>query len=287
MAQNVFHISVEYPFSLKLTALSHGWVNLPPYKWDSESEVLSRCDKTGQTLVAWSVRQVAPEALAITTNTKLDDDMQSSLKTLVSYCLMLDWSPEDAMTVAKGLNPQAAEFMERGGGRFLRGASFYEDFYKTLCTINTSWTNTIQMITALHDHFGKGASLSPGMVCRSEPKKLQKLGRLGYRAQILYDSTNLLVSNHVISPEKGDLTVPLEKADLLSIHGIGHYAANHLRILQCDYSHIPVDSEVRAYCLAKHNLTGDINDYYSSWGDFRFLGYKLERILEKQNWIGG
>ena len=47
--------------------------------------------------------------------------------------------------------------IERGGGRMLRCSTFYEDFVKTVLTVNTSWSGTCRMIAALVAEPGGGA----------------------------------------------------------------------------------------------------------------------------------
>ena len=54
-----------------------------------------------------------------------------------------------------------AELIERGGGRMLRGSSFYEDFVKTVLTINTSWSATCRMVAALVAEPGGGSFPGP------------------------------------------------------------------------------------------------------------------------------
>jgi hypothetical protein len=59
-------------------------------------------------------------------------------------------------------------------------------------------------------------------------------------------------------------------------------------MLEHDFSHIPVDSEVSKYCEEKYLLKPDqVAGFFESWGDYRFLGYKLSRIVDQRNWIGG
>jgi len=52
--------------------------------------------------------------------------------------LSADWEPAAAIAAL----PDVAQLIELGGGRMLRGSFFYEDFAKTVLTINTSWSAT-------------------------------------------------------------------------------------------------------------------------------------------------
>jgi hypothetical protein len=59
-------------------------------------------------------------------------------------------------------------------------------------------------------------------------------------------------------------------------------------MLEHDFSHIPVDSEVSKYFEEKDLLKPDqVAGFFESWGDYRFFGYKSSRILDQRNWISG
>jgi N-glycosylase/DNA lyase len=73
---------------------------------------------------------------------------------------------------------------------------------------------------------------------------------------------------------------------LISLKGIGPYSAAHVMMLLRDFSILPIDSEVSAY-LRKLGLDPkDAQDVFKHWHQYRFLGYKLKRTVDKNNWIG-
>ena len=73
---------------------------------------------------------------------------------------------------------------------------------------------------------------------------------------------------------------------LVGLKGIGPYAAAHCRILLGDYSRLAIDSEVAEFAVKILGLPVDkISSHYDSWGKYRFLGYKLNRIIDRNNWI--
>jgi hypothetical protein len=54
------------------------------------------------------------------------------------------------------------------------------------------------------------------------------------------------------------------------------------------FDEIPIDSEVIKYAKLKgigHN-ENEINEYYREYEQYAFLAYKIERIVNKINWIG-
>ena len=283
-------ISVTAPFCLRKTVLSHGWVGLAPYGWQADTETLSRSDRIGNAFVHWSVQQVDETVLRLDfeTHTRFYD--LERLEHLVRRCLMLDWDASAPVELADRLDPAVAKFLRSGGGRFLRGATFFEDFVKTVCTINTSWRNTISMVTGLVRHFGDGGFPDAYRLATTTERELSEAARVGYRARIIREGADKLCQ---FAAPCGDSRAEHEfsRSWLLSLFGVGPYAADHLRILQCDFSRIPVDSEVDSYCRDVLGIDGQrgtdsINEYFSNWAEYRFLGYKLGRIVQKSNWIG-
>ena len=56
----------------------------------------------------------------------------------------------------------------------LRGSSFYEDFVKTVLTINTSWSSTCRMVSALVAEPGDGAFPDPASVLDYGEERLRQ-----------------------------------------------------------------------------------------------------------------
>jgi N-glycosylase/DNA lyase len=53
-----------------------------------------------------------------------------------------------------------------------------------------------------------------------------------------------------------------------------------------DFSIVPVDSEVSASLRSQGIDPKHVHEAFSKWGDYRFLAYKLGRIVNKKNWLG-
>jgi N-glycosylase/DNA lyase len=69
---------------------------------------------------------------------------------------------------------------------------------------------------------------------------------------------------------------------LISLKGIGPYAAAHCRVLLHDFSRIPVDSSVIAYLRERHACDpAAFAESRLSWGPYLALGYRLTRLREK------
>jgi 3-methyladenine DNA glycosylase/8-oxoguanine DNA glycosylase len=263
-------------------------VNLAPFCFDERRNCLRRKERIGQSIVTVEVRERKQGGFVMTVpNAEFSRAEVERLSQSVIRWLGLDWDPTFALEVAGRLSGPVRDLILEGGGRFLRGSTFYEDFVKTLATVNASWSFTEKMVAALVNGLGKGAFPLPGQIIKAKVSYLEKKVKMGYRAEVLFDATKLLLKNHIIDEEgrADDASVTFE--DLIAIKGIGNYAATHLRVLLHDFSRIPIDSEVRPYCESRWGLNEkEIPAFFSPWGDFAFLGYKLTRIVDEENWIG-
>ena len=284
-----FLIECPYLLSLRRTALSHGWVNLAPWSWKDQEGLLSRSDSLASGGVACI--QVSQESLrsirvAVEAQGAKAVDLDA-VRALVSRWLSLAWDPGPAIGVADQLNPRIAEFIREGGGRFLKCSTFFEDFAKTICTIHAAWSGTQRMVTALIDQIGEGLFPTPSQVLDAGETALQRMARLGFRARVLFEVTQEMLSRGLIDESGQGDEERITYEEMLRLRGIGPYAASHLAMLLQDYSRIPVDSEVRRFCNRGHGLAPDeIESFFEEWGAYRFLGYKIGRMLVSSNWIG-
>ena len=192
--------------------------------------------------------------------------------------LSADWEPAPAIAAL----PDVAELIERGGGRMLRGSFFYEDFVKTVLTINTSWSATCRMVAALVAEPGGGSFPGPEAVLDYGEERLRVRGKLGFRARTLTMATRQMIDDGAVTPSGEGSPERLDHDYLLGLYGIGPYAAAHCRVLLHDFSRIPVDTSVVAYLRERYDCDpADFAAERSSWGAYLALGYRLIRLREK------
>ena len=278
------------PISLVETLKSHGWVRLAPWIWDEDTSKLSRPERIEpHGLFVIAVTQSNPTELLVEVAGNLPSSgVTERFIEMVKRWVSFAWNPAPAIEVAETIDTRISDLIMNGGGRFLRSSTFYEDFVKTNCTVNTNWSSTRRMVTLLVEEIGNGAFPTPLMIADCGEAALRQRCKLGFRSPVLMNATTELLSEHVIS-DSGDLRPGgISYQELLSIRGVGPYSASHVAMLEHDFSHIPVDSEVSKYCEEKYLLKPDqVAGFFESWGEYRFLGYKLSRILDQRNWIGG
>ena len=194
-----------------------------------------------------------------------------------------DWEPSAALAALA----DTAELIEGGGGRMLRGSSFYEDFVKTVLTINTSWPSTCRMVTALVAEPGGGAFPDPQSVLDYGEQQLRERAKLGFRAPTLIAATRRMLDDQAIGASGEGSPEQLAHDYLIGLKGIGPYAAAHCRVLLHDFSRIPVDSSVIAYLRDRHGCDpAAFAADRSCWGPYLALGYRLMRLREKLQLVG-
>lgn len=278
----VLALETPWNLSLELTVNSHGWVNLPPWSWNASTGTLSRPERIDGSLGLLSVRQETDKRILVEWTGERWED--AHLRSIASRWLMADWDPDPFLESEEARGSSVASLVSNGGGRFLRGTTFFEDFVKTVCTINTTWNCTKRMVGNLVDRVGLGLFPAPFQLLECGATLLKNDCSLGYRAERLVECTRRLLDEALID-EVGRCEVSPSRDDLLALPGIGPYAANHCRVLLEDYSRVPIDSEVTAYL---DRLTGQKPQWttQSPSGPWSYLLYKGQRILDKSNWLG-
>ncbi len=272
---SVGEILLTLPFSidLALTVASHGWANLVPWTWDPETGVLARIERIDRDLGMVAAAQHDHATILI----HYDGFPVSAKPEIISRVrrwLSADWNPTEAIAV---LGEDGA--LIRSGGRILRCSSFYEDFVKTVLTINTAWSSTRRMAAALVNEPGMGAFPLPDAILDYGEAQLREHAKLGFRAPTLVAATGQMLEDAIID-RNGD-GCP-EYNYLINLKGIGPYAAAHCRLLLHDFSRIPVNSVVTAYLLERHaSDPAAFAVSRAAWGNYLALGYRLARLREK------
>jgi 3-methyladenine DNA glycosylase/8-oxoguanine DNA glycosylase len=267
-------LPLAFPIDLALTVASHGWAYLAPWHWDLEAGILSRRQRIAGRLGTIAVVQHDPAALVIRCD-GLDADAEPEVVRYVRRWLSAEWDPVEAVAA---LGEDGA-LIGRGGGRMLCCSSFYEDFVKTVLTINTAWSSTCRMAAALVAEPGGGVFPGPEAVLDYGETRLRERAKLGFRAATVISATRRMLEDGAIDIA-GEGRPEYEY--LIALKGIGPYAAAHCRLLLQDFSRIPVDSLVTAYVRERH--ASDPATFVASraaWGDYLALGYRLARLREK------
>ena len=280
-------LNLRFNVSLRQTVYSHGWVQLAPWEWNPDQNCISRKESLdGNNIVFLCLLQVTPKSFVIKSDTcDLNQNQVNILKRRASRWISGEWNPEGAMQTARRLNSHIALYLKQGGGRFLRSSTFYEDLIKTICTINTNWASTVHMIKALVSQSEGECFPNPTQVSNLGSEFLKKNTRMGFRSDVVYRVSRFFAELNVGTGLEDDVRVNLTKEGLLNFKGLGPYSANHMMMLSLDFSSIPIDSEVSSYCKEWYGLgPHEIEAFFDPWGEYKVLGYKLDRTLRSQKW---
>jgi 3-methyladenine DNA glycosylase/8-oxoguanine DNA glycosylase len=265
------------PNDLALTVASHGWAHLAPWHWDLAAGRLGRRERIEGRLGVIQITQPDLGSVVLCWDGFCASN-EPQIRVRVRRWLSDDWQPSPAIAA---LGDDAA-LIRRGGGRLLRGSCFYEDFVKTVLTINTSWSATCRMAAALVDEPGGGSFPGPAEMLDYGEERLRERARLGFRAATVVSATRRLIEDGAIDASGEGRPERLTHDYLISLKGIGPYAAAHCRLLLHDFSRIPVDSGVIAYLRQQHDCDPTaFAASRSAWGPYLALGYKLARLREK------
>ena len=280
-------IRPAWPIDLALSVASHGWAELAPWRWDAQRARLARTERVGGAIGVLSLTQLGPRALAVAWSGAAHGGRAAEFHRRAERWVSAAWDPMPAILALRPALPAEAALVERGG-RILRCSSFYEDFVKTVLTINTSWAATRRMAATLVAEPGGGAFPTPAMLLDYGEARLRERAKLGFRAATLVSATGRLLDDGAIDADgEGDAS-GLDHDYLTSLKGIGPYAAAHCRLLLGDFARLPVDSAVIAYLRERHG-TGPAEFLASraDTADYLALGYRLTRLCEKLADTGG
>ena len=278
MTQGATRLDLPWPIDLGLTVASHGWVHLEPWLWQPETGRLSHAERIGGRVGTIGVRQSAPTMLAVDWQ-RFSARQEREILRRVRRWVSAEWDPAAAVAALTPAFPEEAALVARGGGGLLRCSTFYEDFLKTLLTVNTSWSGTCRMNAALVAEPGGGAFPLPEAVIDYGEERLRTIAKLGFRAPVAVAASRRMLDDGVIDAAgNGEPDYDY----LIGLKGIGPYAAAHCRMLLHDFSRIPVDSVVVAHLRDRHATTPEaFIAARAECGVYLGLGYRLMRLKEK------
>lgn len=271
-------LTFRWPIDLRLTVASHGWAQLAPWQWDADRGRLARAERIGGQRGTVAATQRDPLALTIAWDGFGDAALPEMLRRVRRW-VSAEWDPAPAIAALRPEAPDEAALIERGGGRILRGSSFYEDFVKTVLTINTSWSATMRMSAALVAEPGGGAFPGPQAVLDDGEARLRERARLGFRAATVISATRRMLDDGVLDGNGDADAARLDPAYLATLKGIGPYAAAHCGLLLHDFRRIPIDTVALADLRERYGQSpAEFAASHAGWGDYLALGYKLSRL---------
>jgi 3-methyladenine DNA glycosylase/8-oxoguanine DNA glycosylase len=247
------------PVDLRRTIASHGVAHLPPMLVDGRYESLEATVPLDgvrpRTVVVGGGKagHGEVEVRGRSPGTKGTKAIAGAVRHLLA--LDLDLSPFYELAAE---DPELS-WVVSGAGRMIRSPTVFEDVVKTVCTTNCSWALTTKMVTTLVEQLGEPAVgaepgtwrgrafPTPAAMAGWDEAFYREVVRSGYRAPHFVRMATMVAEGELdleplaLQPPDGPPDDEVEDL-LLSLPGIGPYAAAHVMLLIGRYHRLILDS---------------------------------------------
>jgi 3-methyladenine DNA glycosylase/8-oxoguanine DNA glycosylase len=282
-------LSATPPFSLPSVIRSHGWIQLAPFHEDEITGDFSCIVHLESEKVIELRVQSGSGGIIVNINDALPAAEVQAVREIISWMLDLDRDFSTFYNLASQ-EPKLAQAVTRARGRILRSPTLFEDVVKTILTTNTLWAATIRMNKNLVQQFGsplpadttRHAFPTPGQLAAVNEETLRLQTRLGYRAPYILQLARSVDSGEfdLESLKKANLPTSELRKKLLTIKGIGDYAAANLLMLLGHYDFIPVDSWAlkmvsNEWYAGAPVGRAEVEAAFERWGQWQGLAYWL------------
>lgn len=281
-----FTLSARPPFNFLSVVNSHGWRQLAPFSYDETTNTLCYILRLSNGRVIELQMRDATGGVRVETE-KLDRLERKEVADRVTWMFGLDMDFSRFYAASRG-EPKLALANKSAFGRVLRSPNLFEDVIKTILTTNTLWTATKNMTLKLVNEFGEplaedeaGKSFpTPEAIASSSPEVLREKIRVGYRAPAIHQLASRIASGALdLEALKTSPLPTLElRKELLTINGVGPYAAANLLLIMGRSDFIPVDSW--ALKLVSHEwyrgrpiTPKEVEKRFEKWGEFKGLAF--------------
>ena len=286
-------IPARGPFDLRLTVLSHGFCQVPPFEWSEADGVLTMAVKPGRGKPITARVGRADGGVAV--STPGGAGLRKTAE-IVSHCLRLDEDYAGFYSLCDK-NERFRGASKAGVGRMLRSPSVFEDIVKSICGTNVAWRQAVRMIHAVCElgEEARGSRLrvfpGPEAILEAGPLWLRERARVGYRADYIIELCRRVVDGDLdLGPvDSGELDSDELKRMFLSVKGIGKATCNYLLMLHGEYANLSIDSATRALM---RKITGEemtdrqIELRYADFGEWKALALWYE-WMTASGWLDG
>lgn len=281
-----FTLTTSSEFNLPAVVRSHGWIQMPPFA-ETPQHGLSYVIRLNTGKVLRFEANPADEAVRVSSTELLTAAEQTELSQTITWMIDLDQDFSEFYALARQ-EPKLVKMVEHQAGRVLRSPTLFEDVIRTLLTTNTLWRHTLRMCREVTTRFGEPLECEPEQHTFPTPSSLAVVGepslrelcRMGYRAQYVDELSQRVASGELDLEALKTSSLPsidLRK-ELMTIKGVGGYAAANLLMLLGRYDFVPVDSwalkVVSNDFFAGEKITPkQVLSSFERWGKWQGLAY--------------
>ena len=291
-----FSLSARPPFNFLSVVNSHGWRQLAPFSYDETTQVLFYVLRLSNGRVIELKVSDGGNGVIIETE-KLKKVEQNEAADKVTWMFGLDMDFSRFYTASRA-EPKLAHAKKRALGRVLRSPTLFEDVIKTILTTNTLWAATKNMTRKLVDELGEAIALSgankvcaveapfekafptPEAIVASSSHFLKERIRVGYRAPAIYELAVRVASGSfdLEALKTSELSTLELRKELLTINGVGPYAAANLLMILGRHDFIPIDSYAlkmvsHEWYRGKPVTAKEVEKRFEKWGEFKGLAF--------------
>ena len=281
-----FKLPARQPFKFMSVINSHGWVQLAPFSFDETSNTLSYIFRLSNGRVIELKLSDGKDGINVEAD-KLKKSEQIEVTDAVNWMFGLDMD-FSAFYAASRSEPKLAHVKKQALGRVLRSPTLFEDVVKTIFTTNTLWGATKNMTRRLVEEFGAPttnekntkAFPTPEAIAASDPETIKEKIRVGYRAPAIHELALRVASGKYDLEALKHSSLPTFelRKELMTINGVGPYAAANLLLILGRSNFIPVDSW--ALKLVSHEwykgkpiTAKEVEKRFEKWGEFKGLAF--------------
>jgi 3-methyladenine DNA glycosylase/8-oxoguanine DNA glycosylase len=281
-------VPVPHDFNLPRDCCSYGYFLLAPNHWDVDSQSLYRVlELPGGPSTVRMDQADTGVPLRARFDRALDRAEHGSARAQVSRMLRLD-EPADHIVDFHRTDPR---WKKAGQGRLFRSPTLFEDVVKTVTSCNVAWPSTIKMNERLCAVVGRKSPAGPPAFPTAKKLARTRVGTLrarcsvGYRDQRIVDLAKLFATGKIDEPWLGSPGTPDDDVFrfLLTLPGIGPYAAGNIMQLLGRYSRLALDTEsvrhgksVLGYTGTDRAILKQLAAHYEPFGEHRFRSYWFE-----------
>lgn len=250
-------LALPAPFELDLVLRGHGWVALPPHRYDGPGEPFSTPLRLGRDIALANVRQDGARLrVRLDAARRLPARAIELARAQLAHVLRLDEDLSPFWAQCAEL-PAHAWVARRGGGRLLRSPTLFEDLLKLLFTTNCTWAATTAMTRKLVEAIGPAGpggrrAFPDAAECDRGAAFFRDVVRAGYRAEACAELAARCCAGELRERDFTDPELPtaVVRQRLLALRGFGPYAAGQALRLLGRYDDLAIDSWCRATLAA-------------------------------------
>jgi len=301
-----FTLPARKPFNFTSVINSHGWRQLAPFSYDENTNTLSYVLRLSNGRVIELRLRDATEGVTVETE-KLDKTERKEVADKVTWMFGLDMD-FSLFYSASRVEPKLVHAKKLARGRVLRSPTLFEDVIKTILTTNTLWAATKNMTLKLANELGEplqsagrvvsnvseGRTLAPHAsagvetkafpipeaIAASSPDFLKEKIRVGYRAPAIHQLAVRVASGKfdLESLKTSELPTLELRKELLTMNGIGPYAAANLLMILGRHDFIPIDSYAlkmvsNEWYRGEPITAKEVEKRFEKWGEFKGLAF--------------